>query len=245
MLSDDEYDDGVLPRMNKSLPKAVQILGSIIAAIALLSCQFEKKKTASQINPSVFLQSQANLATYKIAAGDILHVQVLHVDDLERKVRVDQNGIITLPLIGELDAAGKSVANIEQEIAKRYDERYLHNPQISVFLEEQNANRITVTGAVSEPGIYRVIGGTETLQQAVAQAKGINPIASRHVVIFRSIDGKSMMARFDLNAIEQGRDPDPQLVAGDIVVVFRSNARFLLRTIVDMTPFVMVWRAYR
>jgi polysaccharide export outer membrane protein len=54
-----------------------------------------------------------------------------------------------------------------------------------------------------------------------------------------------MVARFDLTDIEEGKAPDPEIYGGDIVVVYRSDARLLLRTVLELTPFVMVWRAYR
>lgn len=54
-----------------------------------------------------------------------------------------------------------------------------------------------------------------------------------------------MIARFDLAEIEKGTNPDPEIYGGDIVVVYRSDARVWLRTMLEMTPLVMVWRAYR
>lgn len=65
------------------------------------------------------------------------------------------------------------------------------------------------------------------------------------MVVFRQIDGQKMIARFDLTEIEKGKDPDPEIYGGDIVVVYRSDARLLLRTVLELTPFVMVFRAYR
>jgi polysaccharide export outer membrane protein len=183
---------------------------------------------------------------YRLSPGDVLLVKVFQVDDLERQIRVDNDGNVTLPLIGSVGAAGKGVAEFEREVAERYRQSYLQNPQVSVFVQEANGRRVTVTGAVDEPGIYPVIGANLTLQQAIAQAKGVSNVASRgNIIVFRTVQGQKMIARFDLGDIEHGKSPDPEIYGGDIVVVYRSDARLLLRTVLELTPFVMVWRAYR
>ncbi len=183
---------------------------------------------------------------YRLSPGDVLLVKVFQVDDLERQIRVDNDGNVTLPLIGSVSAAGKGVAEFEREVADRYRKSYLQDPQVSVFVQEANGRRVTVTGAVDEPGIYPVIGANLTLQQAIAQAKGVSNIASRgNIIVFRTVQGQKMIARFDLGDIEHGKSPDPEIYGGDIVVVYRSDARLLLRTVLELTPFVMVWRAYR
>lgn len=183
---------------------------------------------------------------YRLSPGDVLLVKVFQVDDLERQIRVDNDGNVTLPLIGSVSAAGKGVAEFEREVADRYRKSYLQNPQVSVFVQEANGRRVTVTGAVDEPGVYPVIGANLTLQQALAQAKGVSNIASRgNIIVFRTVQGQKMIARFDLGDIEHGKAPDPEIYGGDIVVVYRSDARLLLRTALELTPFVMVWRAYR
>ena len=60
-----------------------------------------------------------------------------------------------------------------------------------------------------------------------------------------AMDVNTKVHGFDLGAIEHGKDPDPEIYGGDVVVVYRSDARLLLRTVLELTPFVMVWRAYR
>lgn len=183
---------------------------------------------------------------YRLAPGDVLLVKVFQIDELERQVRIDSAGKLTLPLVGEVPAAGMGVAALEREVADRYRQGYLQDPQVSIFLQEANGRRVTVSGAVQEPDIYPMVGANLTLQQALAQAGGVSSIASRrNVVVFRSVQGQKMVARFDLTDIERGQAPDPEIYGGDIVVVYRSDARLLLRTVLELTPFVMVWRAYR
>lgn len=184
---------------------------------------------------------------YRIGPGDLMLVKVFQVDDLERQVRVDSAGMISLPLIGAIKAAGLSRGELEKLVTDRYHDGYLQDPQVSVLIQEFASQRITVGGAVAEPGNYPMIAAQRmTLQQAIAEAKGVSAVASRgNVVVFRKVDGQKMVARFDLAGIEKGAMPDPEIYAGDIVVVYRSDARLLLRTMLELTPFLMVWRAYR
>ncbi len=184
---------------------------------------------------------------YRIGAGDLIQIQVFQIEDLERQVRVDNEGMISLPLIGNIKAAGLTRSELEAEITRRYGSKFLQDPQVSVLIQEFTSQRVTVSGAVSKPGNYPLNGATQlTLQQALAEAQGVSDLASRqNVVVFRQIDGQKMIARFDLTEIEKGKDPDPEIYGGDIVVVYRSDARLLLRTVLELTPFVMVFRAYR
>jgi polysaccharide export outer membrane protein len=183
---------------------------------------------------------------YRLGPGDLLKVQVFQFPDLEREIRVDNAGRIKLPLIGAVEAAGSSISQMEDQVASRYRDRYLQDPQITVSLMESPNQQVTVGGAVEQTGIYPMGAPHLTLQQAVALAKGVSNVADRrNVIVFRTVGGERMFARFDLVQIQQGKLKDPDIYGGDIVIVDRSDARVLLRTLIELTPFVAVWRAYR
>ncbi|MGH8431274.1 MAG: polysaccharide biosynthesis/export family protein, partial [Solimonas sp.] len=172
-------------------------------------------------------------------------VSVFQVKDLDREVRVNNAGQISLPLIGAVDAAGRTIGELEGEIASRYRERYLQNPQISVFVKELVSQRITVGGAVEKPGIFPV-NTRITLVQAIALAQGFTDVAShRNVFVFRTVDGERQFARFDIAAIEAGEQLDPELQGEDVVVVDSSVGKRSLKTLVQLTPFLTVWRVYQ
>jgi len=183
---------------------------------------------------------------YRLGPGDLVKLQVFQLPDLEREVRVDNAGRITLPLIGSVDAAGSSISQIESQVASRYRDRYLQNPQVTLSLLESPNQQVTVGGAVEQTGIYPMGAPYLTLQQAVALAKGVSNVADRrNVIVFRTVGGERMFARFDLVQIQEGKLKDPDIYGGDIIVVDRSGAQLLLRTLIELTPFVAVWRAYR
>ncbi len=183
---------------------------------------------------------------YRLGPGDLVKMQVFQLPDLEREVRVDNAGRITLPLIGAVEAAGSSLVQIEAQVASRYRDRYLQDPQVTLSLLESPNQQVTVGGAVEQTGIYPMGAPHLTLQQAVALAKGVTNVADRrNVIVFRTVGGEKIFARFDLVQIQQGKLKDPDIYGGDIIIVDRSGARMLLRTLIELTPIVAVWRAYR
>jgi polysaccharide biosynthesis/export protein len=173
---------------------------------------------------------------YKIAPLDVLDVTVLGVAELNRTVQVSTSGMITMPLIKSVQAGGRTQAQLEREIAKKLEAGYLQSPQVSVFVKEYNSQRITVDGAVNKPGIYPTTGKVSLLQ-AIALAEGLNPVADPSgILLFRTVNNKRMAARFDLKQIRSGAVNDPQLQAGDIVMVDDSATRTTLRDIKEVLP---------
>lgn len=183
---------------------------------------------------------------YHLGPGDLLHVQVFEIDGLERDVRVDNNGRVTLPLIGTVQAGGKTLDELQADVTQRYGSRYLQNPQVSILIQQFTGKSVTVSGAVDNPGVYPIAGSRMTLQAAVATAKGVSPIASqRNIIVFRTVGGQRQLARFDLVDIQHGEAEDPAIYGGDTIVVYRSGARVVLRTLIELTPIVNVFRVYR
>jgi polysaccharide biosynthesis/export protein len=184
------------------------------------------------------------MSEYRVGAQDLLEVAVFQVADLNRTVRVNSNGRISLPLIGDVQAGGRTVQELESEIAKRLTETYLQNPQVTVFVKEYTSQRVTLEGAVNKPGIYPVTGKTSLLQ-AIAMAEGVTDLANLDgVVVFRTIGGKKMAAAFSLEQIRAGDAPDPAIYGDDIVVVDQSGAKSGLRQILQALPIFNLFGAY-
>jgi polysaccharide export outer membrane protein len=182
---------------------------------------------------------------YRIGPSDLLAVTVFQIKDLDREVRVNNAGQVTLPLIGPVDVVGRTVDQLEREIAERYSQRFLQDPQVTVFVKEFASQRVTVGGAVDKPGIYP-IASRMTLLQSIALAGGLDDVASHtNVLVFRTSGGHRVYARFDVAAIEAGELPDPELTGEDVVVVDTSTGKITLQNLIKLAPFVAVWRAYR
>jgi polysaccharide export outer membrane protein len=167
---------------------------------------------------------------YRVGPNDLLDIEVLDLENSKRTVRVNAAGAITLPLIGAVVVAGLTAQQIETHLADKYREKYLQNPQVSVFIKEFTTERITVDGAVVKPGIYPLTGQI-TLLRALALAGGFGPIAdSSEVKLFRNNDkGERQVATFDVDNIRAGKSDDPTIKGDDLIVVQRDANRRLLK----------------
>lgn len=173
------------------------------------------------------------VSDYRIGPNDLLDISVFGVDALSRTVRVNSLGMIGLPLIGTVHAGGRTVSELEHEIAVALGKDYVQNPQVTVFVKEFTSQRVTVEGSVTSAGIYPLTGRT-TLLQTIAMAKGLDSLADpSSVVIFRMVDGKKMAAIFDIEKIEHGKMEDPLVYGDDIVVVDRSGSRSFIKDVTD------------
>jgi len=88
---------------------------------------------------------------YRIGPEDLLEISVFEVDNLSRTVRVSLKGNISLPLLGTLRVKGLTTGELEREIRDLLTEKYLQDPQVTVFIEEYRSQRVSVVGAVKHP----------------------------------------------------------------------------------------------
>jgi polysaccharide biosynthesis/export protein len=176
--------------------------------------------------------------TMVIGPGDVLKIDILGAEDLSRVVTVDSSGSIQYPLIGNVDVLGATEAQIGTRIADGLRGRYVRDPQVSVRVTEAVSQRVTVGGAVKNPGVYPVLGDT-TLSQSIARGGGLTEYArTDEVVVFRTVSGQRYAARFDIADIYGGRSIDPVLQPNDQVVVGSDRNRALLRDIAPLTPIL-------
>ena len=174
---------------------------------------------------------------YRIGAQDLLAISVFGVEELAKEVRVNSNGQISLPLIGGVMAGGKTIPELEAELARKYSDGFLQNPQVSVFVKEFTSQRVTLEGALKSPGIYPITGRT-TLLQGIALAGGVDDkIADLGgIVLMRQVDGKRAVAVYDLRQVRKGLAEDPQLYGDDIIVVEQSGSKTALRRFLESIP---------
>src|SRR5262245_1460349 len=104
---------------------------------------------------------------YRITSQDILQVAVFQVRDLDRTVRVDGGGFVSLPLIGRVPVRGRTLVQAQDDISTRYAKSYLQSPQVTVSLG-RSGHRVTVSGAVKNPSVL-TIEVTATLTMVSSQ----------------------------------------------------------------------------
>lgn len=179
---------------------------------------------------------------YRIGASDQLNVKVFQIPDLSfEEIFVDASGNLQMPMIGTVHAQGLTPEELSAEMERLLRERYLRDPQVSVTVTEAANQKVTVDGAVSKPGVYKMQGRT-TLLQAVAMAEGPTRIADlRSVAIFRTVDDRRMVALFDLGQIRAGQMADPYIQGDDIVVVDTSRLSAGMREVLAALPGLAVF----
>jgi polysaccharide export outer membrane protein len=195
--------------------------------------------------PSGSLPLPANSGTvYRVQSGDVIEVIVYQLQDLNRVAEIDGAGNINLALIGAVPASGRTVRQLEEEIAGRYRARYLQNPQLSVSVKDAVGLRVTVDGAVKRPGII-LARGDMTLLRVLAEAQGFSDTADQtNVVVMRNSSQGRTAARFDANAIRSGALADPPIFGGDTIVVDDSTAKTAWKHFREALPVAGLFRVF-
>jgi polysaccharide export outer membrane protein len=156
---------------------------------------------------------------YAIGIGDIVEIAVWKNPDLTVTVPVRPDGRISVPLLGDVEAAGKTPLALKQALTEGFSQ-YITAPAISVVIKEINSQKIFVTGEVAKPAAYDLRPHTR-LMQALALAGGLTPFAKGRVVVLREEGGKNQRFEVNLSGITKGRHPEDNLLlrAGDTLIV--------------------------
>jgi polysaccharide export outer membrane protein len=175
---------------------------------------------------------------YALAPADVIQVEVFNVPTLNQTVQLDGLGAIDLMLIGKVQAGGKTATQLGAKLQELYGEKYLQNPQVSVFLKQAHVETVTVDGSVTTPGVYPISAQT-SLIKALALAHGLDQLANpKQVVVFRNVNNQRVAGVFDLTEIRTGKAADPPIYPNDTIVVASSGTRRTLRDIVGVTPLM-------
>ena len=184
---------------------------------------------------------QTLASDYKIAPMDKLSIKVFKMGDLTGEYDVDLAGNISLPLIGQVQAANLTTAQLDDQLTEKLGEKYLEHPDVSVAIKSSTAHVVTVDGAVREGGSFP-LGGPTSLIRAIAMAKVTTEDANtRRVAVFRTIGGKRQAAAFDLTSIRRGEAPDPEIFPGDIIVVDGSKVKAVQKQLLQSIPLLAIF----
>jgi polysaccharide export outer membrane protein len=171
-----------------------------------------------------------------ISPQDTLNINVFKVPDLSSTaIKVESNGVISLPLVGSVKVAGLSIAQAENIITQRLTQ-YMQDPKVSVIRTDNAiSKRVTVEGEVRTPGVFPIKGNLSFLQ-AIAMAQGITEVGdSRNVLFYR--DGAQHNVSLDL--VRTGQIPDPILRGDDRIVILKDAAKVREKKIIDYLPALM------
>lgn len=168
--------------------------------------------------------------TYRIGADDVLRIEVFQVDELSSTERVSGSGVVVMPLIGPVQLGGLTPPEAEARIAAALEKDFLQNPQVNIFVETNANQSFAVGGAVTNPGVFQLLGQT-TLLEAIAQAGGVTRVANRsEVVLFREQPSGLIQAYvIDLKKVQAGELGDPTLLSNDKIMVPESGTAVFVR----------------
>lgn len=225
-----------------------KLCASFIIALALSACggreilQSSARLTVVDTEKGLPAPDRADLVVNDrpslIGPLDTLQIDVFNVPELSREMQVDASGRIAMPLIGTIDARGKTATELADAIEVALRGRYIRNPDVTVNIKSSVSQVVTIDGQVVEPGLYPVTNQM-TLVRAIASAKGLTEFAKiDDVVILRTVNGNKMAGLYNLSAIRRGGYDDPPIYANDVIVVGDSSQRRLFRDLISVSPLL-------
>jgi polysaccharide biosynthesis/export protein len=196
----------------------------LVAMLTSAQAQSGTPAASTQSTPPAKEQPAAGKAhddTYAIGADDVLSINVWKEPELTRAVPVRSDGKISLPLIGELQAAGTTPKQLEEDIAKKLAS-YVSEPEVTVIVQEIRSRKFNVLGMVARPGSFPITH-TMTVLDAIAVAGGFRDFAKQKsiYVLRQQPDGTQARLPFNYKDVVKGKsiEQNVKLQPGDTVVI--------------------------
>jgi polysaccharide biosynthesis/export protein len=207
----------------------------------------DSSTSINEINKALSLSagSSGSVLDYRIGPDDLIQITIYNIPEQDARstprvvmLRVSQHGNIVVPLAGELNVKGRTIAEVQEQLQKRYS-KYIRNPQVGVMITEYR-QRVSVMGAVQKPGVVELTG-PKTVMDMLAMAGGVTERAGNQVHVYRQDEkGNRQSIVIDLmvlanngaTLITADGGKDTQLVnmpvqAGDVVNVPQSGMFFV------------------
>ncbi len=205
---------------HKFMNRGLALLGLIALAVSTFG-QNTGGSSAAQTAPGTDQSSKPHDGTYVIGASDMLSINVWKEQDVSRIVPVRSDGKISLPLVGEIQASGRTPLQLEQEITSKL-KTYISDPQVTVMVQESKSQKFNVLGMVAKPGAYPLVSST-TVLDAIALAGGFRDFAKKKSIYVLRKDALGQPQRVPFNYKDvidgKGAQQNIQLQADDTIIV--------------------------
>lgn len=162
---------------------------------------------------------------YKVGPGDVLKITVYDNPDLETIARVNSDGDILFPLIGEVKVLAKTTSQIAGLISGKLADGYIVNPQVTVFIKEFKSKKVVIVGQAERPGIHELSGPT-TLLELISKAEGLKKNAGDKIIIKRmAANGTERIITIDRKRLMEEGDPalNITLMDGDNIYIPKAG----------------------
>jgi polysaccharide export outer membrane protein len=175
------------------------LLGIVITATGLMTGAYAQQKSGAAALPVV--QAAYGDSEFRLGPDDVIEVSVYQEKELSATVPVRPDGKISIPLIGEMPASGKTAIELQKEISIRYA-KFISEPAVTVVVKEVNSPKVSVLGEVKNPGMYK-IKDRATLLDAIAMAGGLTEYAKRDKVTLIRVNPAGETSRVKVNLDDQ------------------------------------------
>ena len=160
---------------------------------------------------------------YILQPSDVIQVSVFLEPDLEKSVRVEADGTVTLPLIKKVKVADLTVSDAQELITQLYNRDYLVDPQISVLVVSFSPKLVRVLGSVNRPGVVEMHPDRDmTLTEAIASVNGISRLGNPKSITIKRVDDSGKTQQFEVNfnrILMNAKAKDMILKEGDTIWV--------------------------
>jgi len=191
-----------------------------VAGLSIITPALAQGPASSTPVPTTSQVPGIDPLSYRVGPEDVLEISVWREDTLKKEVLVRPDGGMSYPLIGEVQAAGKTVLEIRNEITQRL-EKFIAEPAVSVAIVKVGSQRIFVLGKVLKPGFYPVGQHVDVLQ-ALSLAGGLAQFAERNEIrVMRREGERQVVIPFEYDRVIRGQKLEQNILlrAGDVVVV--------------------------
>jgi len=230
-------------------------IASVVAGLVALHTPLPGARAAAQLPPAAPAglsapDFAAHLETIRalgqtIVARDLLDIVVFEAPELSRAVRVSDDGMVSVPLLGPIQAAGRTPRELEIALQDTLRSTYMRDPRVSVTVQQPAPRPIFVVGEVNQPGAY-VPSGDErlTVLRAVAMAHGAKPTAAqgRAYILRPRPDGEPIQIPVNVSDVAKGKAPDPALAPNDVLYLPKHTQRAFALGLVDALVGIVTFR---
>ena len=229
-LGNKYYQQGKYKEAQEQYQKALALTKEVQPKV----CPVVQQKAAVQVasNADKAVKQSTPKGEYLVGPDDILYISVWQNDDLSQEVTVRPDGMISFPLIGDIQASGLTITQLDESITEKIRE-YIKYPEISVTIRRLGGRKVIVLGQVLYPGVFQV-SGAKTMLEAIALAGGFtnDSLAGSTIVIKGIYSGNPKVIRVSANRALNGiMSANPTLDSEDVVFVPK-------KTIADMNYLI-------
>jgi polysaccharide export outer membrane protein len=182
----------------------------------------------------LFPAASAFSENYIIGSGDVLKIDVFSHDDLQKTVRVSNNGSIVIPFIGQVQVGGTTIPDVTKKLTRLLADGYIVNPQVNIFIEEFRSKKVVILGHINQPGIAKLRGAT-TFLEIISQAGGLKTGAGDTATIKRIKDGKQEVIIVNIKSMVEGGDISQNILIhdGDTIYISRGSLCYVTGEVKD------------